>query len=216
MTVFRRIAITAASLCVSILTTQFFAQQIPPSPPVIRINVNLVQVDAVVTDSKGKPVTDLKIDDFEILQDGKPQVITNFSFVDVKSAAAAPARGAIPQRGRGLPTPAAPQRGLRPQQIRRTIAIVVDDLGISFDSMARIQSSLKKWVENEMQPGDLVAVIRTSAGMGSLQQFTSDKRVLRGAVDLVRYHVGRVGSASFAPLTAAPEPGSIDTTAFDR
>jgi len=216
MTVFRRIAITAASLFLSILTAQFVAQQIPPSPPVIRINVNLVQVDAVVTDSKGKPVTDLKIDDFEILQDGKPQVITNFSFVDVKSAAAAPARGAIPQRGRGLPTPAAPQRGLRPQQIRRTIAIVVDDLGISFDSMSRIQSSLKKWVENEMQPGDLVAVIRTSAGMGSLQQFTSDKRVLRGAVDLVRYHVGRVGSASFAPLTAVPEPGSIDTTAFDR
>src|SRR4026209_963587 len=183
MTVFRRIAITAACLFLSILTAQFVAQQIPPSPPVIRINVNLVQVDAVVTDSKGKPVTDLKIDDFEILQDGKPQVITNFSFVDVKSAAAAPARGEIPQRGRGLPTPAAPQRGLRPQQIRRTIAIVVDDLGISFDSMSRIQSSLKKWVENEMQPGNLGAVIRTSAGMGSLQQFTSDKRVLRGAVD---------------------------------
>ena len=48
---------------------QFSAQQVPLGPPVIRINVNLVQVDAVVTDSKGNAVTDLKADDFEILLD---------------------------------------------------------------------------------------------------------------------------------------------------
>src|SRR6185436_4514852 len=59
--------------------------QAPPSPFVIRINVNLVQVDAIVTDSKGKPVTDLRAEDFEVLQDGKPQAITNFEFVDVKA-----------------------------------------------------------------------------------------------------------------------------------
>jgi hypothetical protein len=47
-----------------------------PSPDtIIRINVNLVQIDGVVTDSQGKPVTDLKADDFQILQDGKAQHI---------------------------------------------------------------------------------------------------------------------------------------------
>ena len=58
-----------------------FAQTESQTPPetVIRINVNLVQVDANVTDCQGKPVTDLKAEDFQILQDGKPQVITNFS-----------------------------------------------------------------------------------------------------------------------------------------
>src|SRR5690348_9274782 len=50
--------------------------QAPASPFVIRINVNLVQVDAIVTDSKGNRITDLKAEDFEIFQDGKPQAIT--------------------------------------------------------------------------------------------------------------------------------------------
>src|SRR5258707_1707763 len=47
---------------------------------VVRITANLVQVDAVVT-KNGKPVTDLKPEDFEIFEDGKPQTITNFSYI---------------------------------------------------------------------------------------------------------------------------------------
>ena len=197
------------------------AGQAPPSPFVIRINVNLVQVDAVVTDSKGKPVTDLKAEDFEIFQDGKPQPITTFEFVDVKGSSVrvdVAAAGAARGRGapaRGVPAPAQ-TRGLRQGQIRRTMAFVVDDLGLSFDGIVHVRDSLKKWVDNEMQQGDLVAVIRTSAGMGSLQQFTSDKRQLLAAIALIKFRVGRVGVSSFAPLTAAPPPGSADTETFDR
>jgi hypothetical protein len=55
-------------------------QKTPPENT-IRVSVNLVQVDAVVTDSKGKQVTDLKAEDFEILQDGKPQIITGLSYI---------------------------------------------------------------------------------------------------------------------------------------
>src|SRR4051794_37407330 len=69
-----------------VLTTQSSPQQTPPQEGVIRINVNLVQVDAIVTDAKGKPVTDLSADDFEVLQDGKKQAITNFAFINVKEA----------------------------------------------------------------------------------------------------------------------------------
>src|SRR5688572_12905595 len=206
MTSSRWFAIPVTSFLTWVLATASTAQQAPPSPPVIRINVNLVQVDAVVTDSKGNPVTDLTVDDFELLQDGKPQVITSFEFVDVRSqtvrrgsANPAPVQ---PRNGPAVPIP--PPRALRPQQIRRTIALVVDDLALSFDSITRVRESLKKWVDNEMQPGDLVAVIRTSAGMGSLQQFTADKRVLRAAIELVRFRVGRVGASSFAPLAGLP------------
>jgi hypothetical protein len=45
----------------------------------VRISVTLVQVDAVVTDAKDRQVTDLKPEDFEILEDGRPKRITNFS-----------------------------------------------------------------------------------------------------------------------------------------
>lgn len=60
------------------ITTALFATavaQITPQgkPPVqnedvVRIDTNLVQVDAVVTDAKGRPVTDLQAEDFEILE----------------------------------------------------------------------------------------------------------------------------------------------------
>src|SRR5438477_3856538 len=47
---------------------------------VVRITTNLVQVDAVVT-KDGKQVTDLKPEDFELFEDGRPQTITNFSYI---------------------------------------------------------------------------------------------------------------------------------------
>jgi hypothetical protein len=49
--------------------------------PVIRVSVDLVQVDAVVTDARGHHVTNLKPADFLVLEDGKPQKVTGFSNV---------------------------------------------------------------------------------------------------------------------------------------
>ena len=185
-----------------------FAQTPQPTAPetFIRINVNLVQVDAVVTDSSGKPVTDLKPEDFEVLQDGKRQQITNFSYISTHDPAAAKPKPAATAKKSAPPVP--PAR-IKPQDIRRTIALVVDDLGLSFDSMARVRGSLKKFVDTEMQPGDLVATIRTGAGIGALQQFTADKRMLYAAIDRVKFNaMGRVGVSSFAPLGGGEEMGA--------
>jgi VWFA-related protein len=180
-------------------------QQEPPET-VIRINVNLVQVDAVVTDSKDRPVKDLRAEDFEILQDGKPQTITNFSYISLGPPAAAAPR---PTPAKGAP-PVPPAR-LKPGEVKRTIALVVDDLGIAADNIVYLRWALKKFVDQQMQPGDLVAIIRTGAGIGALQQFTSDKRMLYAAIDRVKYNaLGRVGLSSFEPLGAASSP-LIDT-----
>src|SRR4026209_2162660 len=125
MTVFRRIAITAACLFLSILTAQFVAQQIPPSPAVIRIDVNLVQVDAVVTDSKGRPVTDLRTEDFEVFQDGVRQMINNVEFVRVRNQASGPSAPQVTVTPRNSAVPPPPSTGgLRAEEIRRTIALV--------------------------------------------------------------------------------------------
>ena len=57
-----------------------------------------------------------------------------------------------------------------------------------------------------MQDGDLVAIIRTGAGIGALQQFTSDKRILNAAIDKVRWNpLGSGGISAFAPIEAAPD-----------
>jgi hypothetical protein len=54
-----------------------------PAPPdfVWHFDVNLVQVDAVVTDSRGNPIPGLKADDFEVQQDGMSQKLTHFSYI---------------------------------------------------------------------------------------------------------------------------------------
>lgn len=185
------------SLAIAFAQTQ---QQTPPET-VIRINVNLVQVDATVTDSHGKPVTDLKAEDFQILQDGKPQVITNFSFVNLKPEGGDAPRPAARSVAKGTVPPPPAVGKLRMDKVRRTVALVVDDLGLSFSSIAYVRSALKKFVDQEMLPGDLVAIVRTGAGIGALQQFTADKRQLYAAIDRVKFNaIGRVGVSSFEPM----------------
>ena len=165
---------------------------------VVRISVTLVQVDAVVTDKHGKRVPDLNRDDFEIYEDGKRQLITNFSFVSQPPTSAAAAT--VPRRTDQPELPSPPIR-LKPEQVRRTIAIVVDDLSLSMGSAESVQYYLRKFVEQQIEPGDLVAIIRASGGMGALQQFTADKRQLRSAVDRIRWNPqsGRIGV--FKPIS---------------
>lgn len=190
-------------------------QQSPPRPlelsnpaqsdedEVVRITTNLVQLDAVVTDKKGRQVTDLKAEDFEVFEDERPQKITNFSYVSTEPPVAASLSAVRPADA--APAPPAPPRRLRPEQVRRTVALVVDDLGLSFESMAQVRRALRDFVEKQMRPDDLVAVIRTSAGVGALQQFTSDRRVLDAAIERIKwYPSGRAGVGAFAPLESDP------------
>src|SRR5205809_1340328 len=66
-----------------------------------------------------------------------------------------------------------------------------------------------------MRPGVLVYIIRTSGGMGALQQFTSDKRQLYAAIERVKWNaIGRSGVGAFAaiePPTPGPGGAEIDT-----
>src|ERR1044071_8425055 len=178
-------------------------QSAPDEDEVVRISTNLVQVDAVVTDGDGRQVTDLDARDFEILEDGKPQTITNFSYVSLGGpeahATPAPAR----RKDREFIPP--PPARLRPEQVRRTLALVVDDLSLSFESTVFVRRALNKFIDEQMQPGDLAAVIMTSAGSGALQQFTADRRRLHAAAERIRwYPFGRGGIDTFKPLDLDP------------
>ncbi len=183
-------------------------QQKTDEDDVVRITTNLVQIDAIINDKNGKPVTDLKSDEVEILEDGKSQKITNFSYIVAEAAAVKTEVAKKTNADRTAP-PIPPSR-LRPEDVRRTIAVVVDDLSLSFESTHFVRGALKKFVDEQLQPGDLVAIIRTSGGMGALQQFTSDKRQLYAAIERVRWYAnGRGGIGAFAPLTGAV-PGVDD------
>lgn len=170
------------------------ASATPPQPgqTVIKVSVKLVQVDATVTDEKGHAVRDLSAKDFEILQDGRPQIITNFSYVSP------PASSSSGTRTEG---PSGNPNKVRFEDIHRTVALVVDDLGLSFESTVRVRQALKHYVDTELQAGDLVAILRTGSGVGALQQFTTDRRLLYAAIDRVRYNLqGGAPLGAFAPM----------------
>jgi VWFA-related protein len=55
-------------------------QSADPSKPVLKANTRLVVVDVVATDSEGRPVSGLEAQDFTVLEDGRPQNVSGFSF----------------------------------------------------------------------------------------------------------------------------------------
>ncbi|HSE16739.1 MAG TPA: VWA domain-containing protein [Pyrinomonadaceae bacterium] len=172
---------------------------------VVKITTNLVQVDAVVT-KDGKVVTNLNADDFEIYEDGKKQTITSFAYIsNVPGIVAQPV---VPKREKGVNVSVPPPPAVNRDQPHRTIAFVVDDLGTSAESMGQVRKQLRKFVAEQLQPNDLVAIIRTGGEMGALQQFTNDKRVLNRAVEQLRWNMcNRVGISVFTPVGAGPGIG---------
>lgn len=166
------------------------AQEPAPADPVIRVSVDLVQVDAVVKDSAGRHVRNLRADEFEILEDGKPQKITHFSFVP----GGVPASGGV-----SLPPAALLTRG----QVQRTVVLLADDLGISAESMPRVKKALANVVDERLLPGDLVSLMASSGGTGALQQFTSDRRQLHAALDRIHWFRGGRGVGPFKQLLDA-------------
>src|SRR5690348_5970224 len=193
------------SFCIflpALAQTKPAAPQQPQKPAddqdeVVKITTNLVQVDAVVT-KDGKVVTDLTADDFEIYEDGKKQTITSFAYIsNVPSTPPQPVATTKEKSG-NIPPPARP---VNPNEPHRTIAFVVDDLGISAESMSQVRKQLRKFVNEQLQPNDLVAIIRTGGEMGALQQFTNDKRILTRATDQLRWNIcSRAGIRVLKPV----------------
>ena len=156
----------------------------------VRVSVKLVQVDAVVTDGRGNHVSGLGRDDFEVLLDGKPQQITAFNFIQPEPGGAIAMRPAAkPPSAKLLASyPPAPVATIRPEDVRRTIVVFVDDLSVHPQHVPFIRRALDSFIDRQMQPGDLVAIVRASAGLGALQDFSTDKNLLRAAAAQVRWN----------------------------
>jgi VWFA-related protein len=181
-----------------------------PAPDVVRITTNLVQVDAVITDKNGKLITDLRPEELQLSEDNRERKITHFTYVP--AATHTPAQPVVNKTPGVNNAPGAPPVRLRPEDVRRTIALVVDDLGLSFSSTSYVRRALKQFVDQQMQAGDLVAIVRTSGGIGALQQFTSDKRQLYAAIDHIKWYAGgRSEVGAFAPATPGRFGDQIDT-----
>lgn len=170
-------AFTTLLLCLPALlcAPQARGQRPTPTPDeaeeVIRLDTELIQVRAVVTDSKGRPVDGLTRDDFEVFEDGQPQPVSFFSVERAPGVSDPPAGPAVRPKG------AAPAR---------TVVLFVDTLHLAPANLLRAKRSMRKFVDEMMTDRDLVAVVSTDGTLGVLQQFMSDRAMLRRAIDRLK------------------------------
>jgi VWFA-related protein len=198
-----RKSLQAALLCLSFFVpAAIVAQEQKPQPPertddVLRINTALVQTDAMVFDEQGRFVDGLKPEQFELRVDGKPQKISFFEIVRAGSlneeAQIAAARGA-PLSVKGQPAPKPLDRG-------RLIFFFVDDLHISSSNMTGVRALLTRFVEKEMRQNDEVAIASVSGQIGFLQQLTSEKAVLRLAIERLKPRSSPTGDGAGTPMS---------------
>ena len=150
----------------------------PPQqqPPTFKVRVDYVEVDVVVSDRQGNLVRDLKKEDFQVLEDGKSQSITNFTLVDIPvERADRPLFAASPIEP-DVKTNERPFDG-------RIYVLVVDDLHTRFGRSQRVKSAAKQFIERRLGANDLMAVVHTAGPSNGNQEFTSNKRLLLAAVD---------------------------------
>src|SRR4051812_48630112 len=178
---------------------------LPQEDQVVKINTDLIQIDVTVLDKDGKVVKDLSQQDFELYENGKLQKISNFSFVSKLSSGVTLEDG----QQESPPSASTATQELKRANVKRTIALVVDDLNVSFAGIYYARKALLKFVDEQMQPGDLVAVIRTGGGVGALQQFTSNKEFLRAAIQKIRWN-------PFSSIDALSPIGQTDTEITER
>jgi VWFA-related protein len=144
-------------------------------------------VDAVVLDASGRPVADLTAEDFEVVQGGRARQITNFTWFDTRL------HTAVSRLGQAAQLPAL---DLLPDEIRRNLVVVVDDLGLTPGGIKAVRDAMRAFVGGSMSPGDRMAILRSSGGSGVLDQLTGDTRTLVTAIDGIRYLGGGTSAAS--------------------
>jgi VWFA-related protein len=129
------------------------AQGDAPQQPTFRAGVNFVRVDVIVHDGKGQPITDLTQDDFEIVEDGRPQAIEQFRLIRID----------------GNPRPGdPPPRELRnriDEEIElsrddvRVFVIFFDDYHVRLGNSLAVKEPLIRFVQTQLRPNDIVGLM---------------------------------------------------------
>jgi VWFA-related protein len=148
----------------------------PGQPPLtFRVEANFVEVDAVVSDASGKPVTDLRASDFQVLEDGQPQMVSAFSFVNLPIAR--------PDRPLFSPTAIEPDVDTNVGMDGRIYLFVLDDAHVDLTRGPRVKDALHRFFERNFGANDMAAVVYTGGRAVDGQEFTNNPRLLLAAVD---------------------------------
>ena len=165
------------------VTTSGQQPQQPASPPsqeqqppiTFKVEVNYVEIDAVVTDSNGKFVRGLTREDFEVLEQSKPQTISIFSLVDIPVER--------PDAPLFAKTAIEPDVRTNQESDGRVFVLVLDDLHTQALRSVRVRAAARQFIERYLGANDIAAVVTTGGSKSAAQNFTSSRRLLLKAVD---------------------------------
>jgi VWFA-related protein len=194
-------------------TQQPQAEQTGEGTFTLSVNANIVLTNVVVRDKKtGAVVKGLKASDFTIVEDKRPQRITSFDYQNVDEAAVLAEKTTT--SGKATVADLLERNfAASPAQLKdhRLIVIFFDLSSMQDEDIDRAVDAANDYVNKQMQPADLVALVSMSTGLTMDQDFTSDKAaLLRG---LAKYN--GTDETGFANGTTGSTAGtSDDTTAF--
>jgi VWFA-related protein len=167
----------AAILCAA--STAVLLGQAPPAgspgqeasePPTFRTGVEFVQVDVYVADEEGQPVAGLTADDFEVFENGEPQVITAFTPVSIPI-----------ERTEPLPFGAEPDVLTNNRPDGHVYLFILG--GTSVEMALRTRHLMRRFLDENFGSNDIAAVITGRTYPGDRQDFTSNRRLLLAAID---------------------------------
>lgn len=145
----------------------------PQSGYRLQANSRVVLTDVTVTDKQGNPVHGLKVSDFRIFDDNKPQQIA--SFEEHSDRDTAPAVQAVP-------APGVYSNDYLVHPPRVLNIVLLDLTNISIEDQMYLRFQLGKFFD-ALSPDEPVAIYaRTGGASILLQNFTSDRALLRGAI----------------------------------
>ena len=125
----------------------------PPSQPTFRTGINFVRVDAIVTDKQGRPVADLKPEDFEVQEDGQLQKVETFKLIRVDGNP--PPGEAAPREINSI---YAEESEARRDDVRLFV-IFFDDYHVRLGASLAVKDDLVRFVETQIGPLDMVAMM---------------------------------------------------------
>lgn len=148
------------------------SESAPQEQPTFRTGIDFVRVDVIVTDRQGNPVTDLREEDFEIVEDGKPQTIETFRLVKIDTDTP------VPTTGRSIIT-RADEESAAADENSRIFVFFLDDYHVRLGSGMAARRHLVEFAQNQLRPTDLVAVMYPLAPLDAVTLTRNHASVIR-------------------------------------
>ncbi|MES1240138.1 MAG: VWA domain-containing protein [Acidobacteriota bacterium] len=147
-----------------------------------QIEVSLVNLEVIVADKGGKPIPDLRKEDFEVLEDGKPVEVTNFY-----------AESGQPSAGTNPANPA-DNSAARPIDQRLSLVVFVDDYNMETGNRNEILNGVRDFLGKSLAPGDRVMVVRFGRSLEVRKPFTTSVPEVLSELDVIGKLAGDLAS----------------------